>query len=151
MIPIVRRVCGSLAILALASGCSSQLETYKVNGRVEFENGRPVVVGLVECLSLEHQLNARGTIREDGTFSLTSFEEGDGAVAGKHKCVVIQMVIGENIKGHRPSTVGVVDSKYASYQTSGLEIDVSPDGDNKCVLIVRGIKKQPAQGADHSH
>lgn len=151
MISIVRHVCCCLAVLALTPGCSSQLETYQVNGRVEFENGRPVVVGLVECLSDEHQINARGTIREDGTFSLTTFDEGDGAVAGRHKCVVIQMVIGENIAGHRPSTVGVVAPKYASYQTSDLEIIVSPDGDNTCELSVRGIKPQPAEGADHSH
>lgn len=148
---ISRGTCCFLAVLALASGCSTRLETYKVDGRVEFENGRPVVVGVVECLSVEHQLNARGTIREDGTFSLSTFEQGDGAVAGPHKCVVIQLVIGENIEGHRPSTVGVVDRKYASYQTANLEIDVSPDGDNFFVLVVRGLEKQPAEGDAHTH
>ena len=147
----VVRACWSLAILVLFTGCSSQLKTYEVDGRVEFENGRPVVVGLVECLSNEHNVNARGTIRKDGSFSLTTFEDGDGAVAGKHQCVVIQMIIGENIIGHSPSTIGVVDSMYASYQTSDLEIEVTPEGTNKVTLQVRGIKKQPEEGAPHSH
>ncbi len=139
------------SVALLLSGCSSQLPTYEVIGKVEFENGRPVVVGIVECLSVEHNINARGNIQPDGTFSLTTFQSGDGAVAGEHKCVVIQMVIGENISGHRPSAVGVIDPKYASYQTSGLSIIVSPDGSNDVVLQVRGIKKQPAAGADHKH
>ncbi|GAB5405262.1 MAG: carboxypeptidase-like regulatory domain-containing protein [Aureliella sp.] len=146
------RVAFALACLVFAlTGCSSQLATYEVNGKVEFENGRPVVVGMVECLSVDHNINARGDIQPDGTFTLTTFEPEDGAVAGDHKCVVIQMVIGENMSGHRPSTVGVVDPKYASYQTSGLSIEVSPDGPNEIVLQVRGVKKQPAAGADHKH
>lgn len=147
----VRRFSGLLIAFALLTGCSSQLETYEVNGRVEFENGRPVVVGLVEFLSEEHKINARGNINKDGTFSLTTFQNDDGAVAGRHKCVVMQMIIGENVKGYSPSTVGVVNPKFASYQTSGLEIEVSPDGTNEVVLKVRGIQEQPAKGAAHSH
>lgn len=134
-----------------ASGCSSQLETYPVKGMVEFENGRPVVLGTVEFLSLDHKLNASGTIQEDGTFELTTFEEGDGAVAGKHKCVVIQMVIGEDItRSHRASTVGVVDPRYGSYDTSGLDATIT-EGKNEVKLIVRGMKRQPAPGESHSH
>lgn len=132
-------------------GCSSQLPTYEVQGRVEFENGRPVVMGLVECQSIEHSLNARGNIQSDGSFTLTTFEAEDGAVAGKHKCVVIQMVIGENISGHAPSTVGVVDPMYASYATSGLRLEVKPDTTNEVVLQVRGVSRQPPEGAGHEH
>lgn len=141
----------AICFAILCTGCSSQLQTYEVKGKVEFENGRPVVVGTVECLSVEHNINARGDIQPDGTFSLTTFQPDDGAVEGDHKCVVIQMVIGENISGHRPSTVGVVAPKYASYQTSGLSFDVSPDAANEIVLTVRGVEKQPAAGADHKH
>lgn len=139
------------AVLMVSVGCNSNPPTYPVKGTVEFENGRPVVVGIVECFSEEHKLNARGDIGPDGSFSLTTFSPGDGAVAGGHRCVVLQMVIGENITSHRPSTVGVVSPKYADYSTSGLSIDVSPDSPNEVTLVVRGIEKQPAPGAPHKH
>ncbi len=136
--------------LLAASGCSSQLQTYPVSGIVEFENGRPVVVGTVELLSVEHSINARGNIQPDGTFKLTTFTPNDGAVAGRHKCVVLQMVIGEDIKGHSASTIGVVDRRYAAYESSGLEVEIKPE-QNDVKLVVRGIKKQPKPGESHSH
>ncbi|HBE67223.1 MAG TPA: carboxypeptidase regulatory-like domain-containing protein [Planctomycetaceae bacterium] len=139
------------AVLLASVGCNSNPPTYPVQGTVEFANGRPVVVGVVECFSEEYKLNARGDIGPDGSFSLTTFSPDDGAVAGEHRCVVVQMVIGENINGHRPSTIGVVAPKYADYSTSGLTMVVSPDSPNEVTLVVRGIEKQPAPGAPHKH
>lgn len=145
----VRLIC--VVFTLSLSGCSDQLPTYPVSGKVKFENGRTVIVGLVEFQSVEHSVNARGNIQPDGTFTLTTFEEGDGAVEGLHKCVVIQMVFGENMKGHKPSTVGVVNPKYASYLSSGLEAQITAEGPNNVTLYVRGIEKQPEEGAAHKH
>ncbi|MEM7476765.1 MAG: carboxypeptidase regulatory-like domain-containing protein [Planctomycetota bacterium] len=138
-------------LLALAAGCSSNLRTYPVKGKVVFANGRNVVVGTVEFQSVAHRINARGQIQPDGTFELTTYKDGDGAIAGEHKCVVLQMVIGENMHGHRPSEVGVVDPKFASYLTSGLSFTIDPDKENDIVVTVRGIEKQPAPGEGHTH
>lgn len=140
-----------LLLLSCLAGCSSRLKTYPVKGRVEFENGAPVVMGTVELQSIEYKVNARGNIQPDGSFELTTFEENDGAVGGNHKCVVIQMVIAENIPGYRPSTTGVVARRFADYQTSGLTCYVS-DKDNEITLTVHGIRKdQPDTGEDHEH
>ncbi|MFK7734792.1 MAG: hypothetical protein AB8B50_02120 [Pirellulaceae bacterium] len=143
----------SLVVVLLASiGCSGNPRTYPVQGKVQFDNGRPVLVGVVEFQSIEGKINARGDIARDGTFTLTTFESGDGAVAGKHKCVVMQMVMVENVEGFKHSTIGVVDPRYASYRKSGLEVDVAESGDNPIVLKVKGImKNQPAEGEPHSH
>ncbi len=138
-------------LLPLVASCSNQLPTYKVNGKVQFENGNPVIVGIVEFQSVDHRINARGDIQPDGTFQLTTFAPNDGAVAGKHKCVILQMVIGENIVGHKPSTIGVVDSKFASYLTSGLTFDVDPEGINEITVTVHGIGTAPAPGEGHTH
>lgn len=133
-------------------GCSGRPRTYPVQGKVQFDNGRPVVVGVVELQSIEGKINARGDIARDGTFTLTTFEPGDGAVAGKHKCVVMQMVMVENMEGFKHSTIGVVDPRYATYRGSGLEVEVAKSDENPIVLEVKGIRKnQPAEGEPHSH
>ncbi len=71
-----------LVVCSLLCGCSSQLPTYPVAGKIRFVEGGPVKVGTVELKSREHGVQARGHIETDGTFTLTTFAEGDGAVAG---------------------------------------------------------------------
>ena len=142
----------TLSVVALCfvlTGCSDQLRTYPVSGKVRFTTGGVVHVGTVELKSKEHNVQARGQIQSDGSFTLTTYKEGDGAVAGMHDCVVVQFVMAEGISGHRPSTMGVVDRRYASYSTSGLKAEISPDHSNELNLKVDGILK--TQPADHTH
>ncbi len=142
----------SLALILLASGCSDQLKTYPVQGKVLFEDGSPVHVGIVELKSKDFPIQARGSIEKDGSFTLTTYQPGDGAVAGKHACVVVQFVVTEGMTAHRPSTIGVVAPKFASYSTSGLLVDITTDGSNQIELRVDGIQKQqPKEGEDHAH
>ena len=131
------------------SGCSDQLRTYPVSGKVRFTSGGVVHVGTVELKSIEHNLQARGQIQSDGSFTLTTYKDGDGAVAGMHDCVVVQFVMAEGISGHKPSTVGVVDRRYASYSTSGLTAEVSPEKKNEIILEVEGLLR--SQPEDHKH
>lgn len=143
----------ALALVALIScaltGCSDQLRTYPVSGKVQFTTGGPVHVGSVELKSRTHAVQARGQIQADGNFTLTTYNDGDGAVAGTHDCVVVQFVMAEGMTGHKPSTIGVVDRRYASYSTSGLTVEISPDKPNQVLLKVDGIRK--AQPDKHSH
>ena len=81
---VVAIACGFLV------GCGSQPQTFPVHGRVVFKDGTPVRFGSIETLSVEKRVNARGTIRPDGTFSLTTYENDDGAVPGEHRVVIIQ-------------------------------------------------------------
>jgi hypothetical protein len=145
---------GCLATLSIAwcfvsIGCSDRLRTYPVSGTVRFKSGGAVHVGTVELKSREHRVQARGQIQSDGSFTLTTYKDADGAVAGMHDCVVVQLVVAEGIKGHKPSSIGVVAQRYANYSTSGLTAEISPDKKNELVLEVEGILK--AQPKDHSH
>ena len=73
---VTRQFVGSLLLLTFAltcAGCSNRLPTYPVTGKVQFENGGPVVVGMVELQSIEHSVNARGDIQPDGTFTPVSY------------------------------------------------------------------------------
>lgn len=133
----------------LLSACSDQLATYPVTGRVQFAGGEPVRVGKVEFTSRAHGLQARGEIDADGRFTLSTYVPGDGAVAGLHDCVVVQMVLAEGAAGPRPTTIGVVDRRHADYASSGLSAEVLPQADNSIVLEVQGLRA--TQPAEHSH
>ncbi len=138
--------------LFLILGCSRNPKTYPVQGVVVFPDNKPVHVGHIEFRARESNLCARGTIQEDGKFTLTTFESGDGAVAGEHDCVVVQRVIAENIAGHTPSTYGVIDPKHASYTTSGLFAVVNPVDKNEIKLVVERIRKDAGAASEkHQH
>ncbi len=117
-----------------------------------FPSGSPVKVGTVELKSRDHSVQARGRIEVDGSFQLTTYSENDGAVAGVHDCVVVQFVMTEDLAGHRPSTIGVIDPRFSSYATSGLTVDIQPGTQNEITLEVQGIRKtQPKEGEEHQH
>lgn len=134
----------------ISTGCSDRLRTYPVQGKVQFKTGGAVHVGTIELKSLEHAIQARGEINKGGDFTLTTYEEGDGAVAGTHKCVIVQFVMTEDVTSHRPSTIGVIDRKYAQYSTSDLQVTIDPDAEtNQILLEVDGYRK--TQPENHKH
>lgn len=144
-----------LAILAcgaaLSVGCNRNPTTYPIKGRVHFPSGSPVRMGTIETKSRELGINARGTINSDGSFELTTFQPGDGAVAGWHDCVVVQLIIhGEEFKG-KVSSFGVVDPKHASYGSSGLSFEVSPTQTNQVSLEVSPLRGKEVPEKLHSH
>ena len=143
-------VCAGMFVFG---GCSSgRLPTYPVSGKVVFPDGSPAHVGTVEFRSREHGIQARGEIGIDGRFQLTTYKDGDGAVAGTHDCVVVQLVIVEGIANFRPSTEGVVHPRFGSYSTSGLSCEVSAADANNLTITVEGLDAPLGKGdSDHDH
>ena len=128
--------------LAISIGCGDgRPPAYPTRGKVLFADGTPVKVGTIETKSMLHDVQATATIQLDGSFVFTTYKEGDGAVAGPHQCVVVQFVQAENIQNHKPSTLGVVNRKHASYATSNLKIDVVADKQNELIIQVEGLPK----------
>ncbi len=139
-------------MLAFSLGCGEgQLKTYPVQGKVLFADGSPVKLGTIECLSETHGIQATGTINRDGTFRLKTYREEDGAVEGLHKCVIVQFIQAEGIPNYKPSTLGVIHKRHASYATSGLSIRVEPDTSKNqdIVLQVEGVDGR-AGSSNHS-
>lgn len=135
----------------LALGCNSgRLKTYEVEGQVVFKDGSPVKVGIIETKAFGKPIQATGTINKDGSFRLSTYRENDGAIAGPHRVVVIQMIPVEDIPNYRPSTMGVVHKKHASYNTSELTINVQT-GPNKIRLVVSGAEPIGKNDKDHGH
>src|SRR5262249_41979933 len=82
-----------LAALAFvgAAGCGPGApKAPPVRGKVVFkEDGKPLTGGAVRFESAaEPKVVAWGEIQRNGTFSLTTYKEGDGAVAGEHQALI---------------------------------------------------------------
>ncbi|HXG09456.1 MAG TPA: hypothetical protein VNK04_06675 [Gemmataceae bacterium] len=138
---------GALCLVGLlGTGCGGGPKTYPVKGKVVYPDGTPLTGGIVEFEALASevgQVNARGTIREDGTFEVSTLfpgtdKERDGAVAGEHRVLVIPPLLTDEAmaKGAKPA----VDPRYRRYETSGLKVKVNPDV-NEITLTV----KKPGQ------
>ena len=137
-------------LLCMTVGCSDRLKTYPVSGQVVFKNGTTAHMGTVECKSREHGVLARGTIDQKGRFQLTTYRDGDGAVAGLHDCVIVQMVLAEGVT-HTRSTYGVINPKHGSYKSSGLQFEVKTSEPNDIKLMVEGIEASYGTTDKHEH
>lgn len=132
-------------------GCNRNPPTYMVKGKVQFPSGSPVKMGTIETKSRDLKINARGTINTDGTFELTTFTSNDGAVAGWHDCVVVQVIIQGEEFGGKVSKYGIVDPKHGSYSTSGLAFEVKPEGTNEVLVQVDPYGGKELSDKSHKH
>jgi hypothetical protein len=117
-------------------GCSrGPAPTYPTKGRVVFADKSPLAGGNIEFAPQSGQIrtSARGVIGDDGTFVLTTFREGDGAIEGKHRVLIIPARRRGELPGKAARTL---DGKYQDFATSGLEATVSADGPNDFEFVV---------------
>jgi hypothetical protein len=132
------RAVALLAPLLLCS-CrdSKQLPVYPVNGRVFFQN-RPATGALVVFLYVgekEQELPLpSGYVREDGSFTLTTYAPDDGAPEG-HYNVVITWTDPRARPDHKTGEVpNRLPARYASPQTSPLLARVEKGAENRPVF-----------------
>lgn len=125
-----------VSILLAVVGCGRRPATHPVSGVVTFSDGEPVRSGLIEFLPVEGGSSARASLNQEGRYLLGVFATGDGAIAGDYVVVISQPQIGagtlrppptghiaEEHGGEHPP-LGLVPTRYASPQTSGLEATV---------------------------
>jgi hypothetical protein len=142
--------------LSFGAGCSNQqMPTYPVQGRVIFPDGSTAHLGNIEFQSLDYPIRAHGIIQPDGSFQLTTYTENDGAIAGRHRCAIAQVVIVEDVPHFRPSLEGVIDPRFGSYSTSGLEYDIQKTERNFLTVVVEGPRtrsqRKPSNPRHESH
>jgi hypothetical protein len=117
-------------LLVTCCGCgpaaSHHAATIPVQGKMTYK-GRPLTRGVVEFEPRNSGRTASGALRPDGTFVLGTFQEGDGAVAGRHRVSVTGT-------GGRPGGTAstrnsreLVPRKYTQPNTSGLEAVVGEE------------------------
>jgi hypothetical protein len=115
-------VAGCLVLLA-AAGCGPRL--YPVRGTVTYPDGQPVTEGLVvfESDGAAKPVTARGDIQADGRYQLGTFRPGDGVPPGKYR-VLVAPKSDPNAVDRAPKPPPF-DPRYASFQTSGLAVEVA--------------------------
>ncbi len=110
----------TLAALALpCAGCgssagSSPPPTLPVKGKVTY-NGRPLIQGTVTFVP-DRGPEANGNIQPDGSYSLTTRKDGDGAVAGVHQ-VAVDGATGKGASFRVPP-------KFRNVSSSKIEMEV---------------------------
>jgi len=120
----------------LTVGCSSgKLPLASAGGKVTYQ-GKPLEFGTILFQPTGGGLTARGEIQPDGTFVLGTYSDGDGAVIGKHKISITcndTQRPGYTLAPGAEATVGksLIPEKYTEAETSGLQAEVTADGDNQ--------------------
>jgi hypothetical protein len=126
------RIAICLAVAALGCKPSSQLPTAKVRGTVTVD-GAPIPSGTV-YFSPTKGRGARGKIKTDGTFELTTYQEGDGAIMGEHAVFVIALDGGADEAEQSGPVKSLVPTKYSNPDTSELRFEVKPNEQNNAIL-----------------
>lgn len=136
-------------------GClDSGRETYPVRGIVRFPDGKVLRDGSVEFeIIREDPITATGVIGPDGSFVLGTHELDDGALAGKHRVVVIaDYVIGSGAE--RPELIPepTLHPRYRDYRKSGLVLEVKPETNSIVIEVeyaeVADEEKKKKPGSD---
>lgn len=127
---------GVVLLCCMLAGCkhSGQLETAPVSGLVRF-NGKPLATGTVTFVP-PHGRAATGPIRSDGTFELSTYSSGDGAIIGKNKVAiwVIRSDANTSAGPEQEGNIMVIPPHYATAEGSGLEFEVKSGQANNFTL-----------------
>lgn len=133
MLPLcrLRRPAFITVLLAAAlSGCgrgSYELETAPASGQVNLD-GEPLPQGIVYVLPSKGR-SAKGMIQPDGSFVLSTYEQGDGAQVGTHPAVVAALPKDELDQEQRQLRMPI-PKRYSRASTSGLTVEILPGEDN---------------------
>lgn len=114
----------ALAGCALLAGCSDGRPTrVPISGRVLID-GQPLESGMIRFYPAENRA-ATGNIEPDGSFTLTTYELGDGCVLGQHPVIIMgtKVLNSRTVRWFAPK-------KYAGLETSGLVFDVTGPTDS---------------------
>ena len=131
--------CLALIVAAATVGCGGGPHpTYPVEGTVKFSDGTPLKGGWIEVRlkAGSDRVLARGAIDVDGTFLLSTFQAGDGAVLGKHQ-VIVSPALPAGEQGDRPIPTTVIHVKHTRFDTSAFEFDVTQEASpNRWDIVV---------------
>lgn len=125
-------------------GCGGEGSVHPVSGHVRSPDGRRPTFGTVEFKADPGGQIATGRIEQDGSFRLSTFGNGDGAVAGRHRAIIVQVVNTEHVPLEKHHHVLDVHPRYARYETSGLEFTIERGGQNNLEIVVDEAPRRPS-------
>ncbi|WP_013627005.1 transthyretin-like family protein [Rubinisphaera brasiliensis] len=142
----------ALGLLFVCSGCGggagtdpwsqSRKETHRVQGKLVLD-GLPLSNATIVFRSEQEDIAASGISDENGEFTLTTYEPGDGAVVGTHTVIVQKFdpnTLPENIDldmvDEVPEPKLLTPEKYSEFGTSDLTATVDASGQNSITLDI---------------
>ena len=120
----------------LASGCVDDgPKLYPVTGKVLFADGSNAQFGVMESRSdgVPRSIG-RAVIKNDGTFTFKTSGR-NGLVPGRHH-LLIQQDVSRTKRGVVHNHGLEADTRYRTYETSDLKIDIDPEAENYFELTV---------------
>jgi hypothetical protein len=122
------------------------MKTAPVDGKVTFQ-GQPVKGGSItfrpiKTASTKESLKgkpASGSVKDDGTFVLTTYGKDDGAVIGTHEVLFIPFTVGAKDYDDKPAP-----SPYAGCVPKTKEVEVKAGKNHIEIELVPGPGAAPA-------
>jgi hypothetical protein len=115
--------------LLFLSGCGEKwAEVFPVTGTVKYNGQIPVgalIVLLPVAPAAPDAVVPTGTVKDDGTFVITSYESGDGAPAGDYVATIQWYKFNEKLGGSGPN---VLPADYSSAKSSPIKVTVNGGG-----------------------
>lgn len=131
--PLLTCWCVALCLLPVLVGCDDRPRRVEVSGKVLID-GEPVPYGSVTFVP-EGQRPSAGKLDENGNFTLTCFDGGDGTVLGTHRVQISSSDLrGKSVKWYAPR-------EYSDFRTSGITIEVTEPVDDLVIELTWGGKK----------
>jgi hypothetical protein len=125
----------SVAAVASTIGCGDgRPQRVPVAGTVLID-GKPLTYGFVTFFPAEGR-SATGQINKQGEFILSSYEQGDGTLAGSQQVAIMtrEAISPTQAKWHAPK-------KYAKHETSGIVIEIAGPTDDLQIDLSWGGEK----------
>ncbi|MDR0609970.1 MAG: hypothetical protein LBG58_07670 [Planctomycetaceae bacterium] len=126
----------TLLIFCIGTGCAKNV---RLGGQVTYsDDGSPLTTGTV-CFETD-TYTARGSLKPDGTYTLTSVTQNDGLPTGQYRVSVLNAVKGF---GEDDATnIPLIDPKYGRGDTSGITFHVTPSSNRFDFTVERYKAKQ---------
>jgi len=144
---------GGLGLWAAAGliGCGGPT-VCPVHGRIVYPDGTPAkeLAGYtVTFESVDQAATAEkpgvsgwGEVKPDGTFQISTYRPGDGAVPGRHRVAISPPPL---LADEQPAPPAI-PLKYVSFQTSGLEVQIKPGPNEVTLTVERNLPEKPPAG-----
>ncbi len=119
----------SVVVSGVIAGCKRGPDLAIVSGKVTYK-GQPLKHGNI-LFQPSVGPPAKGEIGPDGSFTLSTLKNKDGAVIGKHRVQVIctaPPAKPANPDEEIPSAKSLIPEKYSNYATSEISVEVVKGG-----------------------
>lgn len=133
--------------LTMSLGCGSEVSDdrparSKVTGKVTLD-GAPVENARIQFHAANNKQGAIGKTTADGSYTLTTFEAGDGALPGDYVVTITKTEVADGLSEEEklkmqemgrpipsPKTTEHMPRQYTKSSSSPLKVTVTADGEN---------------------